>query len=92
MASKTVWKFEIPATDRFFIDLPEGALVLHVGEQNGDPFIWVMVDPDAPKTMRFFRLYGTGQPIDDSSRHYVGTFQLRDMDLVFHLFDLGDKK
>lgn len=89
MPTKTIWKFPIPCEDIFKLDLPLGAKVLTVQTQIGTPCIWVLVDPEMEETPYWFRLAGTGHPLDPvESETYVGTFQLRDGALVFHLFQL----
>lgn len=69
------------------IEMPAGAEVLTVQVQNEVPCIWALVGPDAPPTMRGFRMYGTGHEIDHENMPYVGTFQLVGGSLVFHLFE-----
>jgi len=85
----TIWKFPI-APDTFEVELPKGARVLSVQTQGGSPFMWVLVNDQAPKEKRRFTVVGTGhdcEHIKDWS--YVGTFQLNGGALVFHLFDGG---
>ncbi len=50
------------------------------------PFIWALVDTDAPEEARVFHVRGTGHPADALGR-YVGTFQIDGGALVFHLFE-----
>jgi hypothetical protein len=65
--------------------------------QHGQPCIWarVVVDKDHPLRERWFRVAGTGHPLEgtmpsDHDGDYVGTFQLSDGALVFHVFDCGE--
>ena len=86
----TIWKF--PARpDMFVLEMPSGARILSIDAQNGKPFLWALVDPDAPKVQRRFLTAGTGHPLHDSvsGAAFVGTFQLHGGALVFHLFDFG---
>ena len=85
----TVWKFPTPIDDVFSIDLPKGAQILTVQVQRGEPCIWALVDPDAPKEKRHFVLLGTGHV--HSKRllegcSYVGSYQVQGGQLVFHLW------
>jgi hypothetical protein len=57
-----IWKYPITASV-VTLSLPEGARVLHVHEQNGDPCLWAAVDPNAPRTERRFHAIPTGSPI-----------------------------
>lgn len=56
----TIWKYEIPLKDSFKLELPKDAVILH-GEAF---FIWALVDTEAEKEIRRFRIYGTGQEIE----------------------------
>jgi hypothetical protein len=90
MANLTVYKYEVLLIDDVIIDLPEGAKVLTFQAQNEVPCIWALVDPNAAKVPRRFRLAGTGHLIqhDEKSLRYVGTAQFHEGALVFHLFEV----
>jgi hypothetical protein len=85
---KTVWKFAIPIADEFAIRMPDGAEVLHVEAQHGEPCLWALVDPDRERVDYHFALRGTGHPIAGVAlpRDHVGTFMLAEGDFVGHLF------
>lgn len=90
---KTIYKYPIEVTDDQTIWMPRGAQVLSVQCQSGRPCAWALVDIEQPKEARRFTLVGTGHPcevLDDAK--YVGTFQMHDGALVFHLFDLGETR
>ena len=84
-----VWKYAIPMADRFDQELPFGAKVLCVQMQSHTPEMWVLVESSEDRhEIRQFRLAGTGHEIESSDCHlYIGTFQLREGALVFHLFE-----
>jgi len=84
---KSIWKFPIDLLDRQEISLPSDARILCVQTQSGLPFMWAKVDTEAQKEKRTFRLIGTGHPIEDDSLSYIGTFQIYNGSLVFHLFE-----
>jgi hypothetical protein len=87
MATHTIWKFPVALTDEFTITMPRKARPLTVQVQDGAPYVWALVDPGWVRVQRRFRLAGTGHPIEDAGLwQYVGSFQLRDGALVFHLF------
>ena len=68
--------------------MPECSQVLCVQLQFGTPTIWVMVDPDQPPQERVFEILGTGDAMKDNvKRKYVGTFQMGEGRLVFHVFE-----
>ena len=86
--TRTIYKYPVTVYDDFVVELPEGARVLTVDVQHGEPVMWAMVDPTAPTSKRHFRLIGTGHPIEDAAAlTFIGTFQMRDGALVFHLFE-----
>jgi len=84
-----VWKFAITMEPQ--VEMPAGAVLLHVDVQDGRPFVWARVDPEAPTVKWWLPVYGTGHPLDADGLPYVGTFHLdSDLALVFHVFDAGE--
>lgn len=83
-----IFKFQLAVDDIQDVDMPTGCAVLSVQAQRNVPCIWAMVDPNAPKIRRRFRTYGTGHPMEDAGAfpHYVGTYQLQNGSLVYHVF------
>lgn len=51
------------------------------------PCIWALVDSEAPKETRKFRLFGTGHPLSDEPLTHCGSFKMAHDKLVFHLFE-----
>ncbi len=93
MPTLRIFKYMFGITDSIVIPMPEGARVLDVQIQHGAPCIWALVDTSKPNVNRMFRLAGTGHPIkpDEAHKHiYIGTFQMSDGALVFHLFEVKD--
>jgi hypothetical protein len=85
---KTIWKWTLkPQT---VIDMPDGAQVLTVQMQHGEPQLWALVDPVAPTVKRVFNIYGTGHSMGDRTGSYIGTFQMDGGSLVFHVFEQID--
>lgn len=82
---KTIWKFTLEPNCT--LEMPIGAEILTVQEQNGHAQMWALVDPYAENEEREFAVYGTGHKIPDSPGAYVGTFQLNEGTLVFHVFE-----
>ena len=84
----TIWKFHVPSSDTFTLELPARARFLDVQVQQGTPVLWFLVDPDADKVMRRFVLCGTGKPVPEAELlTHLGTFQLYLNQLVVHLFE-----
>lgn len=84
---KSVWKFPLNIEDAVTIRMPKCSMVLDVQLQNGIPCLWALCATDSPLEDRTFFLYGTGHPIEEEDISYVGTFQIHDGALVFHLFE-----
>jgi hypothetical protein len=84
---KSIWKYPLNLVSEQSVDMPQGAQMLTVQMQHEQPHIWALVDPASPKVGRFVMIYGTGHGIPDDTGRYVGTFQLADGDLVFHVFE-----
>lgn len=83
---KTIWKFPFPIEDHFKIEMPKDAVILTVQMQNGKACIWAIVNPNEEKEDKYFRLFGTGQPNLLHYYKYIGTFQMEQGTLVWHLF------
>ena len=86
---KRVYKYPLDIQDEVIVMMPKGARVLSVQVQNGRPCLWAAVDPnEMTLEERRFRIAGTGHPIqDDVVDGFIGTIQMYDGRLVFHLFE-----
>lgn len=82
-----IWKYPIPVTDEFEIEMPRNARVLCAQVQKGVPCIWVKTSGNDEKTKRKFVIIGTGNPFDARGLSYIGTFQQYMGALVWHLFE-----
>lgn len=85
---RTIWKFPISPADTIEFSMPVGAVILTLQTQYGEPCIWAEVDDQAPTEIRKFRTYGTGHPVVPGGVH-IGSYQLRDGALVFHVYEEG---
>ena len=85
-----IFKYPLDIFDEQSIEMPDGATLLCVQCQNDDPKLWAMVNENAPLVRRRIAKFATGEKFDqDNTRVYVGTYQCRDGQLVFHVFDMG---
>ena len=84
-----IWKYPINTQDvDFVLEIPEGAKPLYFEVQRGVPTLWVLVNPNNKFEKRYFRIVGTGDTIEEEDNiTYIGTIQLADGDLIFHLFE-----
>jgi len=84
---KKIFKYKITPYLKNEIEMPIGAEVLCVQTQNNEPHIWAMVDFNAELEKRIFWVIPTGNLIEPEASRYVGTFQIDNGNLVFHLFE-----
>jgi hypothetical protein len=84
---KTIYKYPVKITGEFDIGMPKDSKILYVAMQNGSPYMWVLVDPDATHETRTFSIVGTGNPAAHVEvENYIGTFQ--QYQFVWHLFEI----
>lgn len=87
------------------IVMPVGAQVLCVKARRDLPYIWAKSkifeppkveegeeEPTEPVETRLFLTVGTGQPLPDDARIYVGTIQIRGGASIYHVFELVNEK
>jgi hypothetical protein len=83
-----IFKYEIPIEDDCELMLPKNAKILSFQIQNDKPVIWAIVDVHRELETRKFMLRGTGHTVDETKiKSYLGTIQLLQGSLVFHLFE-----
>jgi len=90
---KRIFKYDVPVADHFELELPLNAEVLTFQSQRGSFYIWVITDDEEGLNdeRRYFRLAGTGHDLTEDSpkiKKYIGTAQIADGGLVFHLFEI----
>jgi len=87
---KKIFKYPLKTTDTQEIIIPRESEILCVQTQNDTPCLWALVSVDGllAQESRTIITYGTGHPITDSKKlKYLGTYQLQNGFLVFHLFE-----
>lgn len=84
---QTVYKYALQIEGFQEVDMPAGGVCLTAQIQNEDPYLWALVDPEAPTIKRRIHIYGTGHPVEGHIHRYISTFQMRDGGLVFHVFE-----
>jgi hypothetical protein len=86
---KRIFKFPLAIIDIQSIDMPEGAEILSVQNQNGAVCAWALCDPIAPLVGCEIRIVGTGNPTPDNPGKFLGTVQTYDGSLVWHIFEVA---
>ncbi len=89
---RTVWKYALngwgpAARIRHDVPLPENAKLLSLQNQQGTATLWAEVDTEAAEVRRTFEWFGTGHSVPPHAS-YVGTLQVHNGDLVFHLYEV----
>ena len=83
---KQIYKYLLTIDANNSIELPKNSKILSLQLQNNNPCIWVLVDPKEPLEVINFVTYGTGHEIKSGLGDFIGTYQLHDGALVFHVF------
>lgn len=87
MSARTVHKYPILVVDEQIVQMPIGAEILCAQVQCGTICLWALVEPNLTKEPRRIEIVGTGHEIDEADRKYIGTVQMRDGALVWHVFE-----
>ena len=86
---KTIYKYELETSDEQEIEMPLFSEIICLQLQNDKPYIWVKIDTEFTNHKFKFRTFGTGQPIEpEFNGTYIGTYQLLNGKLVFHVFKM----
>jgi len=86
---KTIWKYKVRVDDCVCVGLPKGYKILKFGKQNGNYYIWALVDTMIDVGFYNFSVVGTGNNITDKflkDHKYVDTWIENDGPFVWHLF------
>jgi hypothetical protein len=87
---KTIWKFPVDVTDEQTVSAPAGAKWLTAQFQGRSICLWAIVDDAEPKVREYHvSIFGTGNPFDCVFGQYLGTCQMQDDALTFHVFVEG---
>lgn len=79
-----IYKYPLVITDNQVIEIPASHDVINVGMQDGQPYIWAIVDLKSQIARQVFHIYGTGHECNQPARNHIGTFF--DGPFVWHLF------
>ena len=69
------------------IEMPIGSQILSMQIQNENPQLWVLADENNATEKRSFITCGTGQEIPVDVVDYIGSYQIKNGSLVFHVFE-----
>ena len=83
---RTVYKYELALIDYQQIAAPEGAIARSVMLQQGVPTLWAEVDTRLEVEAMHIITIGTGQPMPEEPCTFIGTYQLLEGELIFHVY------
>ena len=69
------------------IEMPIGAQILVMQIQKENPQLWALVDEKNATEKRLFITCGTGQEMPGDVVDYIGSYQIKNGSLVFHVFE-----
>lgn len=85
---KTIWKHYLSAKTVQTIQMPAGAQILTAQVQRDEICLWAMVDEVYQEyEARKIEVLGTGISAEEIKRTHIGTVQMNNGDLVFHVFE-----
>jgi hypothetical protein len=91
---KEIWKYDIRADATVVVQMPKGAQVLSVVNQNDGIVVYALVDTLEKKTEGYtFVTIGTGYEVDINTSVYrfVGTVVTNQGKRVWHVFMRGEE-
>lgn len=86
---ETIWKFPLEIQGSQEIQVPKGATILSVIDQNNIPVMYAIVDPEASKMPLKVQIRGTGRPVEKhltDAHYFLGTVSILGGTLVWHVF------
>lgn len=91
MINKVVWKYEL----RYYMKykIPGFYKVVHVGEQSGRAYAWVLLNPEGAEHTYTFRGYATGEEIPQDvylNGVHIGSVVFK-IGSVWHFYLVGDE-
>lgn len=90
---KRIFKYLVPeAAEQFELELPIFSEILTFQSQKEQFYILAIIEDEEDRTeKRYFRILGTGRPLITGKykiQKYIGTAQIEEGELVFHLFEI----
>jgi len=84
----TIYKYPLEITDEQAVMMPTLCKIITVQMQHGKPCLWAIVNEhDRISRLRTIDIFGTGNPMDNQERAYIGTIQQAGGALVWHVFE-----
>lgn len=89
VTGKTIFKYQMPVSEKFTMELPKGAEIIRVADQGGMFWLWAIVDTNAEIAKREFRAIKTGAPMPEKrDLKYLGFCAIHvQMELGLYIFE-----
>lgn len=81
---KTIFKYKLQIQDRLVLEIPLSGHQFKIFQGDFAPFLYCIVDTDAPLRRVIVTIVGTGRPIPDDVSYWVDT--IRDGAFFWHVF------
>jgi hypothetical protein len=87
---RVVWKFPLDVTKITQLTIPPAYMdtpvrMAGLDPADGGPAIWIEFDQSHPRLPRYFRIHGTGEPVENGEVH-VGS--MIDRSFVWHVYEV----
>mgnify|MGYP001551736993 CR=1 FL=1 len=82
-----IFKYPLTINDVQGVDMPEDAKILCAQVQGTQLCLWAEVEPARSLYPRVIEIFGTGHPMEERPRRYIGTVQTYDGSLVWHVYE-----
>lgn len=88
MSNLMIYKYPLQIEDEQIVEMPQGAVILSVINQNDQICVYALVDAGSDfSAKRLFRIFGTGSPVDSAAGfNFIGTVPAHGGAMVWHVF------
>jgi hypothetical protein len=84
---KSIWKYPLLLQRDFKLELPGGAKLLLLAEQDGIPTAWFEVNSDNDREIRILHCHGTGHDLPSDDRVHIGSVCMSGGHFVWHYYE-----
>jgi len=89
---RTIYKYPLTRQSLQSIRMPRGAQILTVQAQENEACLWAEVETDFPAEERWIETFGTGKPMSELPRRYLGSAQLDGGSVVAHVYERFERQ
>lgn len=89
---RTIYKFTIPATDEYEVEMPRGAEIIDAKALTiSDINVWAICDSEAEPETRTLAVVGTGNPMPDDAGKGNHVATVIATPFIWHIFDVTEQ-